>query len=179
MHEKFGGFDHNIQTIRIVTMLEKKYYKFKGLNLSIETLDGLIKHNGPLKKLKVFNKILGINYFKNKIDFTLNASLEAQFASISDDVAYNSHDLEDGLKSNLFNLDDLKNIPILNKIIYKHSKYLKKYSKDLVIRQVTRDIINEMVKDLINTTQKNLKINNIKSLKDVYNPKKLFHFLIK
>ena len=75
--KKFGGFDHNIQTIRIVTMLEKKYYKFKGLNLSIETLDGLIKHNGPLKKLKVFNKILGINYFKNKIDFTLNASLEA------------------------------------------------------------------------------------------------------
>ena len=170
--KKFGGFDHNIQTIRIVTMLEKKYYKFKGLNLSIETLDGLIKHNGPLKKLKVFNKILGINYFKNKIDFTLNASLEAQFASISDDVAYNSHDLEDGLKSNLFNLDDLKNIPILNKIIYKHSKHLKKYSKDLVIRQVTRDIINEMVKDLINTTQKNLKINNIKSLKDVYKSKK-------
>ena len=170
--KKFGGFDHNIQTIRIVTMLEKKYYKFKGLNLSIETLDGLIKHNGPLKKLKVFNKIFGIKYFKNKIDFTLNASLEAQFASISDDVAYNSHDLEDGLKSNLFNLDDLKNIPILNKVIYKHSKYLKKYSKDLVIRQVTRDIINEMVKDLINTTQKNLKINNIKSLKDVYKSKK-------
>jgi len=170
--KKFGGFDHNIQTIRIVTMLEKKYYKFAGLNLSYETLDGLIKHNGPLRKLKNLNKILGINYFKNKINFTSNASLEAQFASISDDVAYNSHDLEDGLKSNLFNLNDLKNIPVLNKIIYKHTTYLKKYSKDLVIRQIIRDIINEMVKDLIETTQKNLKINKIQSLKDVYRSKK-------
>ena len=113
----YGGFDHNIQTLRIITILENRYYDFKGLNLSIETLDGLIKHNGPVKDLTKFNKILGNNFFKKKINFFLNTSLEAQIASISDDIAYNSHDLEDGLKSNLFNLKHLTNIPVLNKII--------------------------------------------------------------
>ena len=65
----YGGFDHNIQTIRIITLLENRYYNFKGLNLSFETLDGLIKHNGPVKNLKKFNKILGNNFFKKKIKF--------------------------------------------------------------------------------------------------------------
>ena len=64
----YGGFDHNIQTLRIVTLLEHKYYKFFGLNLTIETLDGLIKHNGPVKNINLFNKILKTNMFKNKID---------------------------------------------------------------------------------------------------------------
>ena len=122
----YGGFDHNIQTLRIITILENRYYDFKGLNLSFETLDGLIKHNGPVKDKKKFNKILGENFFKNKINFSSNSSLEAQIASISDDIAYNSHDLEDGLKANLFKLDDLLNIPILNKIIKKHIKKIKK-----------------------------------------------------
>ena len=103
-----GGFDHNIQTLRIITILENRYYNFKGLNLSFETLDGLIKHNGPLKDLTKLNKMIGKNFFKKKINFSSNSSLEAQIASISDDIAYNSHDLEDGLKSNLFKLRDLK-----------------------------------------------------------------------
>ena len=90
----YGGFDHNIQTLRIVTLLENKYYNFKGLNLCIETLDGLVKHNGPVCNLKKFNSILGKNYFKNHIKFKNQPSLEAQVASLSDDIAYNSHDLE-------------------------------------------------------------------------------------
>ena len=167
-----GGFDHNIQTLRIVTILENRYYNFKGLNLSFETIDGLIKHNGPVKDLTKLNKIIGKNFFKKKINFTSNSSLEAQIASISDDIAYNSHDLEDGLKSNLFKLGDLKDIPVLNKIIIKHGKKLKKNSVDLVIRQIIREIINEMVKDVIYTTKKNLKIYKIKNLKDIYNSKK-------
>ena len=134
--KNFGGFDHNIQTLRIVTILENRYYNFKGLNLSIETLDGLIKHNGPVKDCSKLNTILGKNFFKKKINFKLNSSLEAQIASISDDIAYNSHDLEDGLKSNLFKLSHLKDIPVLNKIITAHRKKLKKYSIDLVIRQI-------------------------------------------
>ena len=170
--KKYGGFDHNIQTIRIVTILENRYYDFQGLNLSFETLDGLIKHNGPLYNLIKFEKILGKNFFKNKINFSLNTSLEAQIASISDDIAYNSHDLEDGLKSNLFNLQNLNNIPVLNKIVLKHKKKLKKNSIDLVIRQIIREIINEMVKDVINTTKKNIKLKKIKSLRDVYKSKK-------
>ncbi len=169
--KRFGGFDHNIQTLRTILFLENRYYAFKGLNLTIETLDGLIKHNGPIKNLKKFNKILGLNYFKNKINFTESPSLEAQVASISDDIAYNSHDLEDGLKSNLFNLSDLENIPILNKIVIKHKKRLKDYSIDLVIRQIVREIINEMVEDLIITTQKNLKKNKIKNLNDIFKSK--------
>ena len=167
-----GGFDHNIQTLRIVTILENRYYNFKGLNLSFETIDGLIKHNGPVKDLTKLNKIIGKNFFKKKINFTSNSSLEAQIASISDDIAYNSHDLEDGLKSNLFKLGDLKDIPVLNKIIIKHGKKLKKNSVDLVIRQIIREIINEMVKDVISTTKKNLKIYKIKNLKDIYKSKK-------
>jgi dGTPase len=169
---KSGGFDHNIQTIRIVTILENRYYNFNGLNLSFETLDGLVKHNGPLKNLIKLNKILGKNFFKSKINFFKNTSLEAQIASISDDIAYNSHDLEDGLKANLFKLNDLKNIPILNKIILKNIKKIKKNSIDLVVRQIVREIINEMVKDVIKTTQKNIKLNKISNLKDVYNCKK-------
>ena len=170
--EKYGGFDHNIQTLRIVTILENRYYNFNGLNLSFETLDGLIKHNGPVNSLIKLNKILGKNFFKNKINFSINTSLEAQIASISDDIAYNSHDLEDGLKSNLFKLNDLSDIPVLNKIITKHKKKLKKYSIDLVVRQVIRETINEMVSDVIKTTQKNIRINKIKTLKDVYYFKK-------
>ena len=166
--KKFGGFDHNIQTLRIILFLENRYYEFKGLNLTIETLDGLIKHNGPIRKLKKYKEILGINYFNNKINFALSPSLEAQIASISDDIAYNSHDLEDGLKSNLFNLSDLEKIPILNKIVLKHKKKIKKYSIDLIIRQIIREIINEMVKDLITTTQKNIRKRRIKNLDDVF-----------
>ena len=169
--KNFGGFDHNIQTLRIITILENRYYNFKGLNLSIETLDGLIKHNGPLNNVKKLDQILGRNFFKKKINFSLYSSLEAQIASISDDIAYNSHDLEDGLKSNLFELKNLKDIPILNSIISKHSKKLKKHSIDLVIRQIIREVINEMVRDVIITTQKNIKKNKIKNLNDVYKSK--------
>ena len=170
--ENFGGFDHNVQTLRIITILENRYYEFKGLNLSIETIDGLIKHNGPVKDLTKIDKILGRAFFKKKINFDTNSSLEAQIASISDDIAYNSHDLEDGLKSNLFKLNDLKNIPILNQIILKHKKKQKKYSIDIIIRQIIREIINEMVSDVIKTTKKNLEKNKIIKLNDVYNAKK-------
>ena len=166
-----GGFDHNIQTIRIVTILENRYYNFKGLNLSFETLDGLIKHNGPINNLNKLNNILGNNFFKKKINFIKSPSLEAQIASISDDIAYNSHDLEDGLRANLFTLKDLKNLPILGLILKKHQIKLKNFSRDLVLRQIIREIINEMVKDIILNTKKNIIKNNIKNINDVYNSK--------
>ncbi len=166
-----GGFDHNIQTVRIVTLLENRYYNFKGLNLSIETLDGLIKHNGPIKNKIKYNKILGKNFFKQKINFNNSPSLEAQIASISDDIAYNSHDLEDGLKANLFKLNDIKRIPILNALIKKHINKIKKYPHDIVLRQIVREIIDEMVRDVILNTQKNIKKNKIKSIKDIYKSK--------
>jgi len=169
--EAFGGFDHNIQTIRIVTILENKYYNFNGLNLSIETIDGLVKHNGKVLNHKKFDKILGKNFFNNKINYLPSPSLEAQFASISDDIAYNSHDLEDGLRAKLYTIEDLKNIPTLSKIISKHKKFIKKKGEELVLRQIIRDIVNEMVNDIILNTKKNIKKQKINSIKDIYESK--------
>ena len=169
--KNFGGFDHNIQTLRIVTILEKKYYKFNGLNLTLETLDGLIKHNGPILNKDKYENILGKNIFKNKINYIKSPSLEAQLSSISDDIAYNSHDLEDGLNAGFFSLNELKNIPFISGIVKTHLKKLKKNNKDLIYRQVTRDLINKLVSDVIRTTSLNIKREKIKSIKNVYKTK--------
>ena len=169
--ELYGGFDHNIQTVRIVTILENKYYNFKGLNLCLETLDGLIKHNGPVYDQSKYDVILGKNFFKNRIKFEKKPSLESQLSSISDDIAYNSHDLEDGIKANLFKIDELLDIPVLSKIVYNHKKKLKNNNKELVLRQIIRDVINEMVKDVVVNTKKNLQKERTKNIKDVYNAK--------
>ena len=164
----YGGFDHNIQTLRIVTLLENRYYDFKGLNLSLETIDGLVKHNGRVLNQDKITSILGKNFFKNKINFLSSPSLEAQLAGISDDIAYNSHDLEDGFRAKLYTIEDLQNIPVLSKIITTQTKFIKKRGSDLVIRQIIRATINEMVKDIILNTKKNIKKHNINSIKDIY-----------
>jgi len=163
----YGGFDHNLQTLRIVTLLENKYYRFKGLNLTYETIDGLVKHNGPIRDTSEIKKFLGDKFLKGKIKFNLNSSLEAQIAAISDDIAYNSHDLEDGLRAKLYKIEDLQKIPVLSDIINNHKKYIKQKGIDLVIRQIVREIINTMVKDIILNTEKNIKHRKIKSISDV------------
>jgi dGTPase len=166
--KKHGGFDHNIQTLRIVTLLENKYYKFFGLNLTIETLDGLIKHNGPVKNLNLYNTILKKNLFKNKIVFHRFPSLEAQVAAKSDDIAYNNHDLEDGLRAGLFTVEKFNSIPSVSKLISKHVKNAKNFRKEIIINQIVRELINLMVVDVINTTNRNLKRYNPQSIKDIY-----------
>jgi dGTPase len=166
--KKYGGFDHNIQTIRIVTHLENKYYKFKGLNLSIETLDGLIKHNGPVKNLIPYNKILRKNEVFKKINFKNSPSLESQIATISDDIAYNNHDLEDGLRAKMFSIEKLQSIDFLNKIILKHLKNLKKFRKEIIINQIVRESINSMVLDIIRNTNINLRKYKPKHINDIY-----------
>ena len=163
----YGGFDHNLQTLRIVTLLENKYYRFKGLNLTYETIDGLVKHNGPIRDTSEIKKFLGDKFLKGKIKFNLNSSLEAQIAAISDDIAYNSHDLEDGLRAKLYKIEDLQKIPVLSDIINSHKKYIKQKGIDLVIRQIVREVINTMVKDIILNTEKNIKHRKIKSISDV------------
>ncbi len=165
---KCGGFDHNIQTLRIVTFLENKYYKFNGLNLSIETLDGLIKHNGPIKNIKKYKKILNKDFFNNKISFNTYPSLEAQVAAISDDIAYNNHDLEDGLRAGLFTIKKIESISSISKIVSKHLKNKNKFRKEILISQIVRDLINIMVIDVINTTIKNIQNNKIKTINDIY-----------
>ncbi len=166
--ERHGGFNHNIQTLRIVTLLENKYYKFFGLNLTIETLDGLIKHNGPVKNLNLYKAIVKKNLFKNKIVFHAFPSLEAQVAAISDDIAYNNHDLEDGLRAGLFTIEKFNSIPLVSKLINKHVNNTKNYRREIIINQIVRELINVMVVDVINTTNRNLKKYNPQSIKDIY-----------
>jgi len=163
-----GGFNHNIQTLRIVTYIEKKYYRFDGLNLTIETLDGLIKHNGPVKNTLPYKKILKKDLFENKIFFNRYPSLEAQVAAISDDIAYNNHDLEDGLRAGLFTIKKFSSIPFVSKLINKHLNNSKSYRREIIINQIIRDLINLMVVDVINTTNKNLRKSNPQSINDIY-----------
>jgi len=166
--KEHGGFNHNAQTLRIVTLLENKYYKFFGLNLTIETLDGLIKHNGPVKNLNYYNTILKKDLFKDKIVLQEYPSLEAQVASISDDIAYNNHDLEDGLRANLFTIEKFNSIPFVSKLINKHVINTKSFRREIIINQIVRELINVMVVDVINTTNRNLKKYNPQSIKDIY-----------
>ena len=166
--EKYGGFDHNIQTLRIVTSLENKYYKFHGLNLTIETLDGLLKHNGPIIEQTPLKKILGDNLFNKKISFSCAPSLEAQVASISDDIAYNNHDLEDGLRARLFSFKKLSSISFLSKMIKKHTNQIKNFRREIIISQIVRDLINLMVVDVVKQTNKNLIKHNPKTTNDIY-----------
>jgi len=166
--ENHGGFDHNLQTLRIVMFLENKYLKFRGLNLSIETLDGLLKHNGPILDVSKINKIIGLKKLKNKISFKKFPSLEAQISSISDDIAYNNHDLQDGIKAKLFELNDLTEINFFKEIYLSHKKYINKNNKNILIYQIIRDSIDLMVKDLIKNTIQNLKKNKIKNIQNVY-----------
>ena len=164
----YGGFDHNIQTLRIVMFLENKYLKFKGLNLTLETLDGLIKHNGPVKnKLKIDN-LIGIKNFKNKINFNKYPSLEAQIAAISDDIAYNNHDIQDGIKAKILSLNELLEINFFKNIYKKYKSKIKNNNKQVILNQIVRDSINLMVKDIIDNTIENIKRNKVNSKNKIY-----------
>ena len=162
-----GGFDHNLQTLRIVMFLENKYLKFKGLNLTIETLEGLLKHNGPTNNLELVNEIVGIKNFKNLINFNKFSSLEAQISAISDDIAYNNHDIQDGINANLFGLEELIEINFFRDIYNKYKYKLNKLNLRIATQQIIRDSIDLMIKDLIQNTKKNLHLHNIKSFKDI------------
>jgi dGTPase len=166
--DKFGGFDHNLQTLRIIMFLENKYLKFNGLNLTVETLDGLLKHNGILNDLSLIKTLIGLNSFNNKINFSKSPSLEAQISAISDDVAYNNHDIQDGIKAKMFNLNDLIEINFFKSIYNSHKENIKKNNKNILIYQIIRDSIDLMVKDLIKNSIRNIEINKIKTLKDVF-----------
>ena len=163
-----GGFDHNIQTLRIVTSIEDKYYKFYGLNLTIETLEGLIKHNGPVTNLNPYKAILKKDLFNKKIIFNSYPSLETQASAVADDIAYNNHDLEDGLRAGLFTIKKISSIPFLSNLINKHNSNIKNFRREIIVSHIIRDLINLMVLDVIKTTNKNLKKINPKSINDIY-----------
>ena len=165
--EKYDGFDHNLQTLRIVMFLENKYLRFNGLNLTIETLEGLLKHNGPVNDLDLVNNLIGISKFKNMINFNTYPSLEAQISAISDDIAYNNHDIQDGIKANLFKLEELVEIDFFKDIYIKYRKKINKKNFKIATYQIIRDSIDLMIKDLIGNTMKNLSQSKIKTTKDI------------
>ena len=165
--EYYGGFDHNLQTLRIIMFLENKYLRFNGLNLSIETIEGLLKHNGPINDIDLVDRLIGVKNLKNKITFTTYPSIEAQISAISDDIAYNNHDIQDGINANLFKIEELAEINFFGDIYKKYKKKINKQNYKVVIYQIIRDSIDFMIKDLINNTKKNLVYNKIKTFKDV------------
>jgi dGTPase len=165
--QNYGGFDHNLQTLRIVMFLENKYLKFTGLNLSIETLEGLLKHNGPVNDIDLVNNLIGIKNFKNMIKYNSYPSLEAQISAISDDIAYNNHDIQDGINANLFKLEELVEINFFRDIYNKYKKKINKKNYKIVTYQIIRDSIDLMIKDLINNIKINLSHNKINSFNDL------------
>ena len=165
--QNYGGFDHNLQTLRIVMFLENKYFKFDGLNLTLETLEGLLKHNGPVDDLSMINKLIGSKVFKKKINFKTYPSLEAQISAISDDIAYNNHDIQDGIKANLFKLEELVELDFFKNIYQKYKNKINKKNYKIATYQIIRDSINLMIMDLIKNTKNNLARNKINSPKDI------------
>jgi dGTPase len=152
-----GGFEHNRQSLRIVDLLEKSYSNFDGLNLTWETREGLIKHS----------LTTAINY-KEYPEFEPNkcASLEAQIIDLADEIAYNNHDLDDGVSSKILRMDDITSLKIWQ-IALKHNKNINPKTEKLFLREMIRIIINLLVTDLISTTNNNIAENHIFSLEDV------------
>lgn len=153
MH-KFGGFDHNIQSLKIMTKLEIHYPEFNGLNLTWETLEGTVKHNGPIKKitnsyLKDFNK-------KFDLDLKNYPSLEGQVGAAADDIAYNNHDIDDGFRAGFFTLEQLRELPFINAILQEFEQKNPQADDNLKIYSITRNMIAQMIFDILKNTNENL-----------------------
>ena len=159
------NFNHNFQSYRQVTLLEKKYISYEGLNLTWETLDGLIKHNGKIVETS-FNYDLSDNF---TFDLNKNPSLEAQIASLSDDIAYIAHDFDDGIRAELLEIKKIANLSDLFDFI--DFKYMQSLDKKVARNYFTRSTINYFVKDLISQTELKLKSKDLKSYQDVINQK--------
>ncbi|PIR34774.1 MAG: deoxyguanosinetriphosphate triphosphohydrolase [Alphaproteobacteria bacterium CG11_big_fil_rev_8_21_14_0_20_44_7] len=161
----YADFDHNAQTLKILTKLEEKYADFDGLNLSWETLEGIAKHNGPNP-----NPPKDIAEFNKKFDLELDKypSLEAQIASLSDDIAYVNHDIDDGLRAGLFAVEDILDLPLVGGTF---AEMLSKYKVETprIIHESLRRVISAMVKDLLETTAAGIEQNAVKSPDDVRN----------
>lgn len=156
---EYGGFDHNAQTIRILTHLEHRYADFDGLNLTWETLEGIAKHNGPLIGPGKKPLPRALKYYADQQDLELHsyASAEAQVAAIADDIAYNNHDLDDGLRAGFFDLEDLMILPMLGDIIKEVLSQHPMLSPQRQSHEIIRRMIYRMVADVLETTQARIK----------------------
>src|SRR5471032_3257895 len=158
----FGGFDHNAQALRIVTDLERRYAAFDGLNLTWETLEGLVKHNGPLTNRQgapvsryaqhgVPPAILAYNQIQD-LELWSQPSAEAQVAALSDYIAYDAHDIDDGLRADLFSLDDIAEVALVGDIVRGIRVQHASIDQSRRVHETVRTLITRMIEDVIAET---------------------------
>lgn len=182
MMAPYGGFEHNAQTLRILTHLEQRYAAFDGLNLTVETLDGIIKHNGPLfdtngtvLDAKLKGKLpFALDAFLDDaqardctFDLTTQAGLEAQIAAISDDIAYNTHDIDDGVRAGFFALDDLAHIPLINSIVAAVDHAHPGLPRERRMGEFSRRLITTLIMDVEANVRAGLRANSVRTAADV------------
>ncbi len=164
--QNFGEFNHNDQTLRVLTSIEKRHPYFDGLNLTWESLEGIVKHNGIIFKKLPYHLLHYIK--KQDLNLKHQPFLESQIASISDDIAYNNHDIEDAVRANLINLNQLSDVVFFKNIILELQKQYKNISDKQLLYQVLRNSMSSMINDIFKTTSLNLN-NKYKSIEDIQN----------
>jgi dGTPase len=152
--EPYGGFDHNVQTFRLLTALEQRYPAFDGLNLTWETLEGVVKHNGPVTDRVTRPSYKAVVEYSAVHDLALGTwpSAEAQVANLADDIAYNNHDVDDGLQAELFDLDDLSEVALVGPIIEGVRREYPRLDSRMQRLEVVRRMIGVMVDDVMTET---------------------------
>jgi dGTPase len=165
----YGGFDHNVQTLRVVIELERRYADFAGLNLSWECLEGVIKHNGPVTDRLERPSWRAVAAFNAGYDLRLDtyASAEAQVAAIADDIAYNNHDVDDGWQAGLFQLDDLVRVPLIGPILRALQAERPDLDDRLIRLEGVRRMIGAMIDDVLDQTRRNVAAGAVASAEDV------------
>jgi dGTPase len=153
----FDGFDHNAQTLRIVTKLEQRYAAFNGLNLTWESLEGIVKHNGPLtgKNIGGEEKLpLALREYVALHNLQLDsyASAEAQIAAIADDIAYNNHDIDDGIRAGLFSLADIRDVPVVDETVKRVLNLYPGLEGQRLVHETLRRLIDRMIADVLAET---------------------------
>lgn len=164
-----GGFDHNVQTFRVVTELEVRYPAYDGLNLTWETLEGVIKHNGPVEHRLEEPAWRAVADYADRWDLRLGtfASLEAQAAAIADDIAYNNHDVDDGVQAGLFTLADLEALPLIGPILEGVRQEWPGLDARMTRLEAVRRMIGAMVEDVLGETRARLAADRVESVEDV------------
>jgi len=165
-----GGFDHNAQSLRVVTELEKKYASFDGLNLTFETLEGLVKHNGPLLGHGVSKPVpepILAYCSKQDLDLATFASVEAQAAALADDIAYNSHDVDDGYRASFFTVADLAEVPIAARALEEVRHVHPGIDGTRLLYETNRRLITAMIDDVTGETGRRLEVLSPRGIDDV------------
>ncbi len=161
----YGGFDHNAQTLRILTQLEQKYAEFDGLNLTWECLEGMAKHNGPVRG--DLPRALAEVEAQWSLELGSYAGLEAQVAALSDDIAYNNHDLEDGIRAGLFTMQDLTQLPVIGAQIETLMADYATLDDARLLHEAKRRTISLMVRDIVATSEARLQAAGVSNVEDV------------